>query len=110
MTKGTSTYTFTDAQEMHRNHPKTFWAPTERDLQQLVVGDLIKVCINEEERFWAEIKAIDGDTLRCRVDNDLMYEDHGLSFNDEFSCHKNNVYDILTKEDLAKSLEEDNNE
>jgi len=50
-----------DAQEMGRNRPGTFGAPTADELRRIKVGDFVKIC-NGLERFWVCVTFIDAFT------------------------------------------------
>lgn len=66
-----------DAQDMQRQNPQTFEAPTARELAKIKVGDAAKIC-NGRERFWVQITTIgpEKDVFRrlftARVNNDLL--------------------------------------
>lgn len=89
---------FIDAQEMSKNND-TFEAPDLSELNELEVGNTIKVCADGEEvsgeRFWCEILSIDGENIEARVDNDLIHaEAFGFTLDDTINFNKNNVYNI----------------
>lgn len=94
--------TFEDAQAMRIKYPDTFEAPTKEDLDNLKIGDFVKVCIQipnrvgempESERFWIEITKIKGDVITGKVSNDLIYLQ--LSYQETISFVKNNIYSTL---------------
>jgi hypothetical protein len=63
---------FVDAQEMAKRYPAFFEAPSNEQLDSLKIGDIVKVCHNEE-RFWTIIKSIgDDNKITAIVDNDLV--------------------------------------
>ena len=86
---------FVDAQKMQEKYPKTFEAPTWDELSKLEVGDLVKVCYNDEERFWVIITEINhkNNKIKGRVDNALM-GNFGFSYGDEIEFEKRHVYVI----------------
>lgn len=89
---------FVNAQEMHRAHPDTFWAPSADDLSQIKVGDIVKVCANQCERFWTIVTGIDGDMITAIVNNDLIYTNkHGLRCDDKIQFHRDCVYQVFDK-------------
>jgi hypothetical protein len=89
-------YSFVDAQEMHRTHPKTFEVPTDEELNALKKGDEVKVCANNKERFWVIITSIDGDKITGTVDNELIDAGgHGLNYGDSITFEKKNIYSIF---------------
>ena len=85
---------FVDAQEMVKVHPETFYAPSKDELDDISIGDFVKVCDNDE-RFWVIVEEIDGDTITGVVDNDLI-RDHSFSCGSKISFDKCNVYNILS--------------
>ena len=81
---------FVNAQKMAIEHPKTFEAPTEEDLNSIVVGDIVKVSTGNE-RFWTIITEIN-------VDNDLVQdENEDLTYGTVINFKKENIYDIFPK-------------
>ena len=58
-----------DAQALHTEDPRSFWAPTEEELKSLRPGDFVKiVAANSSERFWCEVKDIVGSgRIRCMI-------------------------------------------
>lgn len=60
----------TDAQQMAKLHPKTFWAPSAEDLSEIAPGDLVKICRNEE-RFWVIVTKVTAATIAGEVNNHL---------------------------------------
>lgn len=83
---------FLDAQQLGREHPNTFAAPTEEDIAQIKVGDYVKVC-DGEERFWNIIKKMDGDIIVAEINNKLVCgQDYNLGDLIQFSKH--HIYDI----------------
>lgn len=90
---------FNDAQEMAIKYPKTFEAPTKEDLDNLKVGDFVKVSVvvpnrtdgmPESERFWTEITSIENDVIKAKVSNDLLCVD--LLYQEEISFNKKHIY------------------
>lgn len=93
---------YSDAQMMAKLYPDTFEAPSIKELNNLKVGDYVKVCIDipdrkedepESERFWCDIKKIDGDKIIGSVGNDLIYLK--LKYGKEIEFLKRNVYSII---------------
>ena len=62
------TQKWTDAQKMHKKHPKKFYAPDLRDLEYLRAGDLIQFSTGKE-RPWMIVFDFDGNTIRGILDN-----------------------------------------
>lgn len=83
---------FVDAQKMAKEHPKTFNAPSAKELNNLKVGDTVKVC-NDEERFWTIIKSINGEVIEAKVDN-VLGGDYGYNRGDIITFEKKNIYSI----------------
>jgi hypothetical protein len=88
-----------DAQEMHREHPDTFWAPDEELLARIKPGDCVKVC-DGAERFWVTVTAVNGDDIVGIVENmligGLLEADfsHGLQLRDRIEFEKRHVFEI----------------
>jgi hypothetical protein len=61
-----------DAQAMARAHPNTFDAPAQGELFQIMPGDFVKVCRNNE-RFWIEVTGRNGDMIVGAVANALVF-------------------------------------
>jgi hypothetical protein len=90
---------FVNAQEMAKNNPSTFGAPSIEELNQLKIGDSVKVC-DGSERFWVTVGNIEisKDAPFCSiitgdVDNDLFGDE--LSLGDEIQFKFYNVYNIF---------------
>ena len=60
-----------DAQQMQRQHPATFSAPSEHELGVIVPGDYVKIC-RAGERFWCKILGARGKHLIGEVDTPLV--------------------------------------
>jgi len=86
---------FVDAQKMHKMYPDTFEAPTKAELNALKKGDLVKVCYNDEERFWVILTSVRGQKLKGKVDNLLLTPD--LSLGDIIEFEKKHVYSIMNE-------------
>jgi len=86
------TITFVDAQEMMKNHPDTFEAPTKNELDNLKVDDSVKVCVENKERFWVTVKEINGDQIKGEVDNQLI--EINLELGEEIEFEKRHIYSI----------------
>jgi len=91
----TKTIEFIDAQEKHKQYPATFGAPNKRELNTLKAGDIVKVCCNDKERFWATIEKITQSVITAKVDNDLVYADEfGFDYEDTIRFEKRHIYSI----------------
>ena len=88
--------TFIDAQQMHRNNPRTFAVPSDKELDGIKVGDYVKVAV-EGERFWVLVEGILNDTYTGKVWNDMVLtKEHGLRFKDKVTFERRHIYSILT--------------
>ncbi|QOR74594.1 hypothetical protein IMZ16_03940 [Cruoricaptor ignavus] len=84
-----------NAQEMKKQHPETFCAPSDDDLRNIEPGDFVKVSVMGE-RFWVEVETISPEAVTGRIDNDLVCTaDHGLILNDRLHINKECIYNIL---------------
>lgn len=93
-----------DANEMNSKYPNTFDFPTQDELENITIGDTVKIS-NGLERFWVELKEVKKLYLIGRIDNELITNEY--NFNDYVMFEKKNIYDIHTikdKEDLLKNL------
>ena len=85
-----------DAKEMNYNYPHTFDYPTQIELDNIKIGDSLKIS-NGFERFWVEVKKKNKMYIIGRVDNELITNEYKL--NDLVMFESKNIYDIRTKED-----------
>jgi len=84
---------FIDAQEMAKEYPDTFEAPTKEDLDKVKIQDEVKVCANGAERFWVTVTDIKEDVIKGKVDNDLISTNiHGLRLHDTIVFEKRHIY------------------
>ena len=93
-----------DASEMNSKYPNTFDIPTQDELEDITIGDTVKIS-NGLERFWVELKEVNKLYLIGRVDNELITNEYNL--NDYVMFEKKNIYDIHTikfKEDMMKNI------
>jgi len=89
---------FSDAQDMQRQYPETFEAPTMDELYALRPGMSVKVCA-AGERFWVTITGIVGDLIGGKVDNDLIGTPaHGMRYGDAITFERRHVYQIYQEE------------
>ncbi len=91
---------FEDAQELKKQYPETFYAPSSEDLKQIKPGDFVKICAYQE-RFWAEVISVNDDAITARVDNVLLM--WHLKYNDIITFKTYNVYAILPKAAFIKN-------
>lgn len=86
---------FTDAQLMAVRYPDTFEAPTLDDLRLIEVGDYVKICARDKERFWVLVTGIEGEVVTGEVRNVLLSTDvHGLRLGDTVVFEKRNIYQV----------------
>jgi uncharacterized protein YegJ (DUF2314 family) len=95
-------YNFVNAQEMHKLHPKTFEVPSDEELNNIKIGDFVKICIYgklepdfsdiDNERFWVEVTEINNDEIIGTVDNELVEVD--LKYGEKIKFKKENIYSI----------------
>lgn len=91
---------FEDAQQMQKDNPTTFYAPSQQELEKLTVNDLAKVCV-QGERFWCIIKQINDQHITGEINNDLVFtHKHGLSDTDVIEFEKKNIYNIILENEL----------
>ena len=83
---------FADAQQMHKDYPTTFQAPSIKKLEKLKVGDFVKVR-HDDEAFWTIISKIDENTITATVDN-VLDNEHPFEFGDEIEFEKKNIFSI----------------
>ena len=83
-----------NAQEIAKEHPETFNAPSRLALRRLVVGDSIKVCC-AGERFWVTVTELKEGSVVGTIDNDLVFSHrHGLMYKDKLLVKHENIYSI----------------
>lgn len=88
----------TDAQDMARKYPATFFVPSEADLAGIRPGFFVKVSPVAtrkvpSERFWVEVIAISDSGMVGRIDNDLLFTHaHGLSRDDLIEFEQRHIY------------------
>jgi len=97
---------FTNAQELKLENPGLSDAPSEEELADLLVGDDVKVCINDLERVWAEVIEINGNEVTATLDSSPVLVD--LQYGDEVDFKKHDIYSIWhTKQGIAGHLDID---
>lgn len=90
-------HAFMNAQEMSKEKPENFKAPSEEDLSNLKREDFVKIGICGE-RFWSEITSITGKEIKGLVSNDLQKtREHGLKLLDEIQYTTDNVLNVLVE-------------
>ena len=81
-----------NAQEQHIRNPDTFEVPTYNELNNIKLGDFVKVCINSE-RFWLKVIHITGNIIIGEVNNNLYFSD--LIIGDQIYIIRDNIFEIL---------------
>ena len=82
-----------NAQDMSRLHPDTFTAPSQEQLNELKVGDVVKICVPDPgERFWCTINAVDGQIVTAEVCNMLLQIPWPMGMKLRF--HRDCVYEV----------------
>lgn len=83
-----------DAHAMSLIHGSTFKVPTNKEIQSLKTGSLVKVCASGE-RFWVKVMLVDRSGIIGEVDNELVNSDrHGLFLDDTIKLYPHNIYQI----------------
>jgi len=80
-----------DAQEMHTQHPDTFWAPSTEELDAIKPDMHVKICDNEQ-RFWCTVKSTSGAHVVGVVADQTGHEDRGYGFGQNVTFEKRFVY------------------
>ena len=80
-----------DAQEMHKQHPDTFWAPSAKCLDAIRPDMHVKICDNEQ-RFWCTVKSTSGAHVVGVVADQTGHEDRGYGFGQNVTFEKRFVY------------------
>lgn len=91
-----------DAQDVARQNPDTFFAPTIEELAAIKIGDVVKIC-DGKERFWTIVKEhdIESGKIVGEVDNNLISEQE-YNNGDLLQFHTCNVYNIQTMEECGE--------
>ena len=82
---------FTDAQKCAECF-ETFEAPTMQELENLKVGEFVKVA-HSGQRFWTIIRVINGEKILAEVNN-ILLEPHPFKCGQAISFKKRNIYKI----------------
>jgi len=80
-----------DAQKMKSKYPETFWTPSDSELSDIKIGDIVKVC-DDHERFWVIIESISNKEFIGVVDNSLLRDD--IRCGDYIKFERRHIYDI----------------
>jgi uncharacterized protein YegJ (DUF2314 family) len=66
-------YTLLDGIAQNKKFRKTFEIPSKNEIDQLTIGDYVKLCFQENEhgeRMWARVEIINGDFFQGILDNE----------------------------------------
>ena len=85
-------FDFVNAQQMARENPETFEAPSKTELDNIKPGQPVKVSLNKE-RFWVLVTKVDGDNITGTIDNNLLR--NNLKYGDIVTFTKDNVFAIM---------------
>src|SRR6266700_367449 len=94
---------FIDGEERQRHFPSTFQIPTQKQRQELRLGDKVKVGLTGSkgkhptpgERFWVKLMTINESCLTGTVTNALVYSQvHGVDYGDTLTFETKHVLDI----------------
>lgn len=83
--------------KMNRNHPDTFWIPTDADKAQVEPGSIVKLIFHQSdgwgERMWVRVEKIRGGRLVGRLDNDPLGFPR-LHYGDRIKFRRKHIIDI----------------
>ncbi len=95
-----------------KKFPRTFQRPTEREIQQLKIGDLVRLFFvldsqskekRSAERMWVEIFEINGENYKGYLTNQPYYI-HELSLGDIVKFKTENIATVLTDLNINENL------
>lgn len=81
-----------DAQQIHKENPKTFEVPSKKELDAVKPGDDVKVC-DGKERIWVKVQRIEGQKLYGYFDN--VGFNPAMKLGGAVEFEKKHVYDIF---------------
>lgn len=88
-------YMLVDGIERNENHPDTFWIPSEKAKNSLIVGDMAKLGFLDKdgsgERMWVEIIEKDKDSFKGTLSNQPVFLK--LTYGDEVSFESKHIID-----------------
>jgi hypothetical protein len=85
--------TYLNAQEMKRNFPDSFRAPSRKALNNIEVGDYIKVSV-DDDRFWVKVTLVDANIVYGTRDKDILLREE-----DAIEVPDNCILDIKKAEE-----------
>ncbi len=89
-----------NARLMAKEHPDTFFAPSDAQIQRLKPGDLVQIARNGE-RFWVRLTGWVGKKWHGTVSNYLINNDD-LPYGTSIYFYKKNIYNVMRQGMLAK--------
>lgn len=86
---------FLNAVDMNKQNPDSFFIPSDEEIDEVSIGDFLKVCACHE-RFWVKVHNMYAGEFTCIVDNDLVFtEAHGINYKDVVTVKRHNIMGIL---------------
>lgn len=83
-----------DFQHLHEELPQTFPVPSKDELDKIITGDLVKICV-DNERFHVRVETIQDEKITGHIYSDLVLTQyHGLKAGDLIEFEKKNIYKI----------------
>ena len=105
MNKG---FFLTDAQKMHKDNSDSFWFLSDKEINNLAIGDFVKVCINNSERVWLKIVDIDfkKPTFEKTFSGTLSNSPVTIPLEQDSLVYfmANHIYTYSTKEEHSKGI------
>lgn len=92
-------YTLLDGVKQNSLHPETFEIPSKEEIQQLTIGDVVKLGFEKKddmtERMWVIITHISGDQFEGKLDNDPVIID--IKIGDKVEFKAKNIIGIYSR-------------
>jgi hypothetical protein len=88
-----------DAQEMHRQYPETFDAPSQSDIALIVPDTWVKICRNSE-RFWVRVIGARGKYLIGEIDS-MLVQNPDLQLGQVVRFEPRHLFAIMTKAQIT---------
>jgi len=89
-----------NAKLMAKEHPETFFVPSDAEIKRVKPGDFVKLARNDE-RFWVRVTGWVGKKWHGTVANELICNDD-LPYGSSIYFTKKNIYDVMRQGVLAK--------
>ena len=84
---------FVDAREMAKMYPESFDDISKEKLEFIRKGVNVKIN-NGLERFWVEVKSVNGKEISGTVNNELIFPIE-YDYGDKITFNINHVYDMI---------------